>query len=910
MAIGGEVTYVIGSDDKDFNRGIESADRKMSSFGDKSFGIGGMVKGLFTYDMFKGAIQGIKDLTLSTIGYSAMLEQSAIGWETLLGSQEAAVEMQQELLNLAKVTPFDYEGVDKMAKSLSMAGFQGDALFAAVTNIGDAVSAVGGNTETATGAARVLYQMYSKGKVQAEEMLQLSEAGIPAWQILSDQMGVSVEELQGMTKEGTLMAEDVIPLLVKGFGEDYGGAMEDMSQSFNGLMSTIKDQAGQIGSWITTPIFDALKKVLSSVTGWADGILNIIQNETLSHPQMWQGIKDYFIDTINQLPPEATKVAGDIVAAFGSIIAVGLLSGFFTLLPEAFSVAVVGITGLIPVLMGALSGIPGKILPILTKIGGFISSGFTSILGPELIGALAMVTSGIGGVFTALLADIAALPFVAAIGKVTGPIMRAFSALSGYALKTVSMTTSALTSVIGVALSALGPGLIVAAALAGLGLIQQNFGTQLDQLAAIAMTKGPGVIQGFVSGIISALPGLISAGSSLLINFINVITANLPAIFSGGIQIVNGLIQGLVSNLPAIITAIILLVGQLMQGILNAIPQLIVAGMYLLQGLINGIMVNLPLIISTVMQVINTFLQNIAVYLPLIIQMGINLLLSLINGLVTAIPQLLPAIVTIITSMFEAIVSNLPTIIQGAIKIINALVNGLISSMPSVISAVVGIVTAIFQTIIKNGPQILSSGLELMGQLAAGLIKAIPIILSAIGDLLGRLFVKLAEADWGKIGSDMMAGLAKGISGAADAVMSAIGGVLDGALNWAKEKLGIKSPSRVMAREVGQWIPKGQAVGITDNIDVVETAMDTMNKAMLNVTPDFSSAFSLPIISSPVNSYSKDIISVGNKDRDSSEKGKTIIFNQTNNSPENINAREAARLAKIRLQQLGDLAMT
>ena len=70
MATGGEVTYIINSDDKDFTRAIDSADSKMGAFDKKSRNVGGFVKGLFTYDMIKGAVTGMADLVSNTISYT------------------------------------------------------------------------------------------------------------------------------------------------------------------------------------------------------------------------------------------------------------------------------------------------------------------------------------------------------------------------------------------------------------------------------------------------------------------------------------------------------------------------------------------------------------------------------------------------------------------------------------------------------------------------------------------------------------------------------------------------------------------------------------------------------------------------------------------------------------------------
>ncbi|MFS0783309.1 hypothetical protein, partial [Bacillus sp. 1P06AnD] len=55
---------------------------------------------------------------------------------------------------------------------------------------------------------------------------------------------------------------------------------------------------------------------------------------------------------------------------------------------------------------------------------------------------------------------------------------------------------------------------------------------------------------------------------------------------------------------------------------------------------------------------------------------------------------------------------------------------------------------------------------------------------------------------------------------------------------WAKKILGIHSPSKVMEKEVGQWIPAGIAEGITNNLGIVKTASEEMAMAAI---PSFTS---------------------------------------------------------------------
>lgn len=78
------------------------------------------------------------------------------------------------------------------------------------------------------------------------------------------------------------------------------------------------------------------------------------------------------------------------------------------------------------------------------------------------------------------------------------------------------------------------------------------------------------------------------------------------------------------------------------------------------------------------------------------------------------------------------------------------------------------------------------------------------------------------------IGSDIVTGIWNGISGAAGWLYDQVAGFAKGIINGIKGALGIKSPSRVARDEVGEEVPAGVAVGVEDNADVVDSAIDDL----------------------------------------------------------------------------------
>jgi len=113
-----------------------------------------------------------------------------------------------------------------------------------------------------------------------------------------------------------------------------------------------------------------------------------------------------------------------------------------------------------------------------------------------------------------------------------------------------------------------------------------------------------------------------------------------------------------------------------------------------------------------------------------------------------------------------------------------------------------------------------------------------------------------------EIGKAIVDGIWKGIKDAKRKFVQDVKDFFDGIVDGVKSVLGIASPSKVMAKEVGQWIPKGVASGIEQNENTVNEAMDDMfdnitgrNKLGIQLVPNVDD-FELGVINAPVKNNS------------------------------------------------------
>jgi tape measure domain-containing protein len=196
------------------------------------------------------------------VHYNAELETASQAFDVLLGGADKAKAMMSDLQKFGANTPFEFNGLQQSAKLLLAMGTQSKDIMPYMQKLGDAVAAVGGNDDMLESVSRAIGQIQAKGKLSAEEMQQMAEAGLPVWDVLAQKMGKSTAELMNMTSQGKILAKDAVPLLVDGLGTKFAGAMDKQSKTFSGMMSTLKDNMGMLAGQISEPVFNMIKGVL------------------------------------------------------------------------------------------------------------------------------------------------------------------------------------------------------------------------------------------------------------------------------------------------------------------------------------------------------------------------------------------------------------------------------------------------------------------------------------------------------------------------------------------------------------------------------------------------------------------------------------------------------------------------
>mgnify|MGYP003089259214 CR=1 FL=1 len=190
-----------------------------------------------------GVITGIatKKLIADPVSLADEFQTDQIGFETMLKSKKKATKFMDSAKKFASVTPFDTSAVVSNAQRMLAYGFSDKDIIPDLTKIGNASAALGAGEEGISQVSRALGQMKTNGRLNAEDMNQLTDVGINAWKYLADAEGKSIAQIREMSQKGEISGDKAVKTILNGLKE-FDGMMDKTSNStVSGLMSNIKD---------------------------------------------------------------------------------------------------------------------------------------------------------------------------------------------------------------------------------------------------------------------------------------------------------------------------------------------------------------------------------------------------------------------------------------------------------------------------------------------------------------------------------------------------------------------------------------------------------------------------------------------------------------------------------------------
>lgn len=272
------------------------------------------------------AMQSVKLLTggLATmaaakhvIEVASTFEQLEIRLNAVMGSARDGQQAFEWIKQFAVNTPYSVQQTTDAFMQLKNFGL--DPMDGTLQKVADASAKYGKGADTAQRVTLALGQAWARGKLQGQDTLQMIDAGIPVYDLLSKATGKTAAEIQKMSEKGE-MGRDVMRKLIDQMGVEGAGAAAAKMNSYAGAVSNMGDAFENA--------IDKLRK---------QGGFDFITQAVLR-----------FTDVL----PQMVAIAGEVFAALGDMakvlwsVVTDVFSGINAILVSVFGSSGEGMTGM------------------------------------------------------------------------------------------------------------------------------------------------------------------------------------------------------------------------------------------------------------------------------------------------------------------------------------------------------------------------------------------------------------------------------------------------------------------------------------------------------------------------------------------------------------------------------------
>lgn len=641
---------------KAFKRAEETASSfksKMSNIGSGFSSVGKSLTNLgnsLTSHITKPAAIAATALAGVTLakGWSRMseIDNAKVKLEAIGNSAEDVKEIMDNATSSVKGTAYGLNEAATTAASAVAAGIKpGQELQGYLSSVADAAAVAGIDMQS---MGSIFNKVATQGKANNEVLQQMAEAGIPIYQYLADELGVTADQVFDMASRG----EIDLATFQKSVETHIGGAAQTIgSKTITGAISNIGASISRIGANFLGSADDA-----GSFAGQVLPLLNDFKA---------------YLGGVEEKAKEWGAVFGQV---FGSVI-------------EYCRTGSTNLSGL----SDSAAGIVEKLIPVIDKVKA-IASAFAGLspkmqvgLGAGVLAAgpllsiLGKVVSGVGGIITV----------IGAVGSAFGTLSTKIAALGG--MKAVlSSVFASITGPVGIAIMAI-TGLV--AAFAYLMTTNDSFRASIMNSVSTII----GAVVPIIQQIGTLLGSLAKAIFPVVLDVINQLAPVLAQIVEVVAQVLASLgpiVSMLISSLAPVIQTIVTVIMNIVQAVAPALISIINVILSVIQAIAPVVMD----IISVVASVISSIISIIS---PIIAFIGgvISAIISIIAPIVSFIANIIAAIVSVIGTIIgvvTGIFSTVFSIVSGTFQKVSSVVTSVINGISSVISTISGVFSRVF----------------------------------------------------------------------------------------------------------------------------------------------------------------------------------------------------------------------
>lgn len=250
-------------------RSLFSLSRKAIALG------GGDIAGSFAkYAVGYGTLYGGINAAQGGLSYgmrsTGQLEQAQIAYQ-FLTKKPGGEPLLGQLQNYATHTNYSIRDVLSGGQRMMAMGFKPEEIMPLMKVWGE-VGATG-ITDPAEAINRITYalgQIKPAGILHAPEIRQLTEMGVPVYEMLSEQTGKSTTQLMDMVSENKITGDAAIAMMTKGIQSRFQGLQDAQSKTLFGMWNTFTETMWIRASKGFEPLREQIKGILPTLTVWAD----------------------------------------------------------------------------------------------------------------------------------------------------------------------------------------------------------------------------------------------------------------------------------------------------------------------------------------------------------------------------------------------------------------------------------------------------------------------------------------------------------------------------------------------------------------------------------------------------------------------------------------------------------------
>lgn len=487
MGYDGSLKFDTEINESGFNSGIS----KLGGIAKKGAGVAVAAVGAVTAALGAGVVAGVK--------YNASIESYQTSFEVMTGSAEKAAEVIDKLKKVGAETPFELQDLADTTQLLMNYGFSADGAMDKMMMLGDISQ---GSADKMSRIATAYGQMSSAGKVSLEDVKQMIEAGFNPLQEISESTGESMASLYDRISKGTISVDEITASMQRATSEGgkYFQSMEKQSQTFSGLISTLKDNAQQLLGEIVKPISDGLTESLlpAAISAIEQLTQGFEENGVSGMIQAAGNIVNGLFTGIMENAPLLISTGMELLNQFW----LGIATGLPELIMKGFEIVT-------QLALGIMQNLPQLVTQGSAAITNYVS-GLLSALPSVLQSGVQMILRLVDGIINNLPAIVAAA--AQAIARFVASIASNLPQILSTGIKIIGELASGLIRAI--------PNLV--------GKIPQIISAIKDAFLSVDwISVGVNIIKGIASGVASAAGQLVDAAVSAATDALNWVKSKL-----------------------------------------------------------------------------------------------------------------------------------------------------------------------------------------------------------------------------------------------------------------------------------------------------------------------------------------------------------------------------------------------